>query len=164
PAPTSFYLLATNQRIVLPTNTATSGFESQYRAAYARLKWLNCPAFPIPGQAVCFVVNAFDPNNIGNEIGYMNINRIKKPSSTINFCDGNQALPADNFALYDLWSTNHIMQNPNPPAVTATPVTSGSGPPGRILTDKRHGGKINMSFYDQHVEWKDYKKVDISDF
>lgn len=164
PLPSTFYLLATNQHIMLQAGTATSGFESKYRTAYSRLKWLNCPSFPVTGQAVCFVVNAFNPSNVGAEIDFFDVNKIRKPADTANFCDGNQVLPADNFGLYDLWSTSHIAQNPLPALKIPSPITGGPGTPGRILSDMRHGGKINMSFYDQHVETRDYKKVTLRDF
>jgi prepilin-type N-terminal cleavage/methylation domain-containing protein len=163
PAPSTFYLLATHQNITLQAGASDGNFESQYRAAYARLKWLNCPAFPVQGQAICFVVNAFDPTNIGNEIDYINVNVVRKPSNTVNFCDGNQNLPKDDFGLYDLWSPSHIAQNPLP-GQNPLPVSSGAGTPGRILSDQRHAGKINLSFYDQHVEWKNYKQVTLTDF
>src|SRR5690242_6787316 len=63
-APSTFYLLAMDQNLKLPTGNSSggAGFESEYRDAYSRLKWLSCPVFPKSGQAVCFVVNAFNPN------------------------------------------------------------------------------------------------------
>ena len=49
-----FYLLAQHQRVNLrATNPKpNSNFESEYREAYAQLRWFNCPAFPVSGQAV----------------------------------------------------------------------------------------------------------------
>lgn len=164
PLPSTFYLLATNQRVKLRIGPSTGGFESQYRGAYAQLKWLNCPAFPTTGQAVCFVVNAFNPANVGTEIDFLNTSKIRKPSETANFCDGNSALPMDSFGVYDLWSQSHVTMNPPPPIRIPSPISGGAGTPGRILSDLRHGGKINMSFFDQHVEAKDYKKVVLKDF
>lgn len=163
PIPSTFYLLATDQHVFLQTGTSDGKFESQYAAAYSQLKWLSCPSFPTTGQPVCFVVNAFDPSNIGNEIDFANVAQILHPSATANFCDGNQALPKDDFAVFDLWSTGHIALNPAPPVTTPAAIVEG-GTAGRILSDNRHGTQINMSFYDEHVEAKAYKKVAITDF
>ena len=103
---------------------------------------LVAPAFPIDGQAVCFVVNAFDPDNIGNEIDYANIGQVAlHPEATVNFCDGNQALPWDNFAVYDLWNPGPITLNP-PNGTTPQPIIAGGTAEARPLRHALHGGKI----------------------
>jgi len=156
PSPSTFYLLASDEHVNLEIGTATGNFESQYRVAYSRLKWLSCPAFPASGQAVCFVVNAYDPDKPGNEIDYANVAQVLRPDATINFCDGNAVLPPDNFAVYDLWDPGHLTLNPATLTGTPQAIVAG-GTAGRILSDTRHGGKINLSFYDQHVESRDYR-------
>ncbi|HEY4329161.1 MAG TPA: prepilin-type N-terminal cleavage/methylation domain-containing protein [Phycisphaerae bacterium] len=155
--PSVFYLLAADQKITLTTGPATGGFESQYKDAYARIKWLNCPVFPKSGQAVCFVTNAFNPANVGTELSFLKVSRIKVPNQTVNFTEGNVNLPTDSFDVYDLWQTGHILPN------VSTPVTGGSAV-GRILSDDRHKGKINLSYYDGHVDSKPVKDVVLRDF
>ncbi|HVT81851.1 MAG TPA: prepilin-type N-terminal cleavage/methylation domain-containing protein [Phycisphaerae bacterium] len=155
--PSVFYLLATMQRIKLTAGTSTGNFESEYKDAYSKLKWLNCPSFPKVGQAVCFVDNAFNPANIGSTVPYMRTNQIKRPQDTVNFADGNTNLPVDSFDVYDLWDPGHIQSN-------ATSAVSGGSHVGRVLSDTRHRGEINLSYYDSHVDSKPYKKLTMMDF
>ena len=155
--PSVFYLLATMNKIPLVTVPATSGFESQYRTAYSKIKWFNCPAFPVSGQPVSFVTNGFNPANVGSQINYVKIERMRRKSDTVNFADANANIPADEFNIYDLWDRGHLMAN------VSTRVTAGSTV-GRILSDKRHRNAINLSFYDGHVDSKPYKKVALWDF
>jgi prepilin-type N-terminal cleavage/methylation domain-containing protein/prepilin-type processing-associated H-X9-DG protein len=157
PTPSVYYLLAKLQNLPLAVGTQTSGYESQYKDAYARIKWLNCPAWPNSNQAVCFVQNGFDPNNIGAELSFVKLAAIRRPMDTCCFTDGNVNLPVDDFEVYDLWATGHLQPN------ASTPVTGGSTV-GRILSDNRHRGAINMAFYDAHVESKPYTKVVTTDF
>jgi prepilin-type N-terminal cleavage/methylation domain-containing protein/prepilin-type processing-associated H-X9-DG protein len=155
--PSVFNLLATMQKITLTAGPLIGGFESQYKDAYARIKWLNCPAWPNSSQPICFVTNGFDPNNIGTEIDYMRVSWIKRQQETVNFADGNINLPVDNFEVYDVWQSGHLLPN------ASTAITGGSTV-GRILSDERHRGLINLSYYDGHVDAKPYKNVAVSDF
>lgn len=155
--PTVFYLLAAMQKINLVQVPSTGEFESQYRDAYSKIKWLNCPAFPRTGQPVCFVINAFNPQNPGTTIRYLKLSQIKRLNQTVNFADGNENLSATDFTTFDLWDSGHLQPNTN------TAITGGSKV-GRILSDKRHKSNINLSFYDGHVESKPYKKVVLWDF
>jgi len=155
--PSVFNLLATMQKIALPAGAATSGFESQYKDAYAKIKWLNCPSFPRTNQPICFVTNGFDPNNVGAEIDYMRVSRIKRQQETVNFADGNANLPVDDFGVYDVWQTGHLLPN------DSTAITDGSSV-GRLLSDKRHNYQINLSYYDGHVDSKPFKNVALWDF
>jgi prepilin-type N-terminal cleavage/methylation domain-containing protein len=154
-----FLLFALNAGLTPTTTTgAGTGFEAGYAAFYAQLKWTQCPGFPTPGQPVCYVVNAFDPNNIGNELVSIRLDRIAQPNVTVNFCDGNQALPKDDFAVYDLWDRGHISEN-----TSTTPIAQGSRT-GRIMWDERHCGMNNMSYFDVHVESRKFDKVVLGDF
>jgi prepilin-type N-terminal cleavage/methylation domain-containing protein len=167
-SPTTFFLEAQHQKCPLIQETctwpgATNGFESKYALSYSRIRWMICPCFPRSPWAICYVTSAFDPNDIGNEMAYLKLTAIRRPSENVNFTEGNTLLPIDNFEVYDIWQTSHIALN------TSTAVTSGSSV-GRVLSDDRHRGMICMSFYDQHVETKKYKKangtsnLDIKDF
>ena len=136
----------------------TSGFEANYTVAYSKTKWLNCPSFPRAEQPVCFVTNAFNPANPGTEIDFFNIKRIFRLGEVVNFTEANINQPMDNYEIYDLWDPGHIQPN-----ITNVTNTSGSRT-GRISSDKRHGGYINYSYYDGHVETKLITKVIQRDF
>jgi prepilin-type N-terminal cleavage/methylation domain-containing protein/prepilin-type processing-associated H-X9-DG protein len=149
-----FYLFALSQKISMP---AVGGTAAQFRDAYSKIKWLNCPAFPKTQHPICFVINGFNPDNSeADGLEYLKLSRIKRPSQTINFCDGNESLPADEFSVYDVWKNAHLI----PSASTIAISSDGC----RILADKRHKGNLNASFYDGHVEVRQYKKIVKWDF
>jgi prepilin-type N-terminal cleavage/methylation domain-containing protein/prepilin-type processing-associated H-X9-DG protein len=155
--PSVFFLLAQNQKISLTAGTwpgGTNGLESQYAVAYSKIRWLNCPCFPKSPWPVSFVVNGFDPNHVGSELSWIKLSLIRRPAETCNFTEGNANLPVTDFGLYDVWSTSHIALN------VSAPVASGAGGGGRICSDDRHRGNINISYYDAHVDSKPYKKKD----
>lgn len=150
-----FYLFAISQKVNMPPIGSPV---TQFRDAYAKIKWLNCPAFPKTGHPICFVINGFDPNNVGSDgLTFLKLSRIRRPNQTVNFADGNENLPSDEFSVYDLWQTGHLAAN------ASTPITPTSSV-GRVLSDKRHKGNLNLSFYDGHVEVRQYKKLVLWDF
>ncbi len=157
-APSVFHLLARNQQITLASSRWPvgdgSGFESEYAMAYTRIKWLQCPSFPVSPWPVSYVVNAFDPSDVGNEISWVRLGDIRRPSEVCSFTEANAKMPVDNFEFYDVWHKNHLAVN------TWKKVTWGKNGGGRICSDDRHRGQINMAYYDQHVEDKAYKKKD----
>ena len=108
-------------------------------------------------MVVSYVTNAFDPDHIGSEILFMRLTKINRPSTTVNFADGNLNLPTASFDVYDVWDLGQLQPNASTPVVPGSKV-------GRILSDERHRGNINMSYYDGHVEEKAYKKVERLDF
>ena len=157
--PSVFYLFAQMQNIVLTVGSDTSNFESQYKEAYSRIKWLNCPSFPKVGQPVCYVVNGFDPGNIGtDQLAYLKVNSLLRTSEITNFADGNVNLPTNEFDIYEVWQPSHLALN------LSTPIVAG-GTQGRILTDQRHrSNAINLSRYDGHVDSKRWQDVTVYDF
>jgi prepilin-type N-terminal cleavage/methylation domain-containing protein/prepilin-type processing-associated H-X9-DG protein len=150
-APSVFFLLIQNQKIALTAGPATGGFESQYAAAYRAIRWLKCPVFPRSTQPVCYVDNAFDPNNIGHQISYLKLTAVRRPTETCNFTEGNANLPETSFDLYDLWATSHLTLN-------TAQVGAGANGGGRICSDNRHRGQVNISYFDGHVDSKPYKQ------
>jgi prepilin-type N-terminal cleavage/methylation domain-containing protein/prepilin-type processing-associated H-X9-DG protein len=155
-APSVFYLLADSQQIDLtPVKVpgGSTGFEAEYAAAFSRIKWLQCPCFPAPTRPVCFVVSAFDQNDVGKEVSWVRLNEIRNPSGCCNFTEANVNLPAEDYEIYDVWHTNHLVLN------YTTPVKDGANGGGRIMADNRHRGQMNISYYDGHVDSKAYKKV-----
>ena len=137
-----------------------TGPESQYTLAYSKAKWMNCPSFPRVEQPVCFVTNGFDPANPGSDLPYFNIKRIFRLGEVVNFTEANINQPMDNYEIYDLWHPGHIDVN----AAPTTVMNTGGSTAIRISNDKRHGGRINYSYYDSHVESKPIKKVVLRDF
>jgi prepilin-type N-terminal cleavage/methylation domain-containing protein/prepilin-type processing-associated H-X9-DG protein len=156
-APSVFFLLADSQKINLaPVAVAADnkGFEAEYAVAYSRVKWLQCPCFPMPGRPVSYVVSGFDQLNVGNEVSWVKVPELRHPSATCNFTEANVYLPADDFEIYDVWHPNHLEIN------TSKPVKEGKDGGGRICSDDRHRGQINISYYDGHVDCKAYKTRD----
>ena len=153
--PTVFWLLSTSQHVPLPYPSTSS--EAEFTEYYRKIKWLKCPRFPRDEQAVCFVVNAFDPDNPNSKLAFLRESRIQRPSETCNFTEANLNIPVESFDLFDVWMTGHITPN------ASTPVT-GDSPAGRISSDTRHGKWINMSFYDGHAEPVLVKDVAMSQF
>jgi prepilin-type N-terminal cleavage/methylation domain-containing protein/prepilin-type processing-associated H-X9-DG protein len=156
-APSVFYLLTQNQKISLTTGTwpgGTNGFESEYALAYSQIKWLHCPRFPISPWPVSYVVSAFDQDNVGNEIKWIKLTAIRRQSQCCNFTEGNAYLPVDDFEVYDVWSIGHLDLN------YSKPVKAGGNGGGRIASDDRHRGQVNISYYDGHVDSKPYKTRD----
>jgi prepilin-type N-terminal cleavage/methylation domain-containing protein len=168
--PSTFFLVAQDQKCNLtpvspcPFAGATGGWETQYTVAYSKIQWLNCPAFPKSPWAVSYVVSGYDPNNpnpVGNpmEVQYLRLAQIKHPSDLVNFTEANQFLPIDDYAVYDLWTTGHISVNTN------TVITQGNTTAGRVCSDGRHRGVVNLSYYDEHVDAsRKYTSLTIGDF
>jgi prepilin-type N-terminal cleavage/methylation domain-containing protein/prepilin-type processing-associated H-X9-DG protein len=153
----AFYQFAISQKISMPALTGTA---AQFRDAYSKIKWLNCPAFPKAQHPICFVLNGFNPDLPDTDgLKYLKVSRIKRPSQTINFCDGNEYLPDDKFDVYDVWQDLHLKPNTAPSPSIAT-----NDGVGRIISDKRHKGNMNASFYDGHVEVRQFKKIVKWDF
>jgi prepilin-type N-terminal cleavage/methylation domain-containing protein/prepilin-type processing-associated H-X9-DG protein len=151
--PTTFYLIAQNQRIPLISATwpgGSGGFESQYAVAFSKIKWMNCPSFPKSPWAIGYIANGFDPAT-SREVPYLKVASLPRPSEVCNFTEANTNLPVDNFEVYDIWDPGHLAIN------LSTPVTAGSTV-GRCCSDDRHRGLVNLSYYDGHVDNKKYKK------
>jgi prepilin-type N-terminal cleavage/methylation domain-containing protein/prepilin-type processing-associated H-X9-DG protein len=166
--PSVFRLLAEMNRIPLVrqpwtgTPPPANAFESDLAVAYSKIKWLNCPAFPRSPQPVSFVVNGFEPGKEGSDsIYYMSPKRIFRPAEMANFAEANRFMPEADFAVYDVWAREHVTPDNNGPTIVAQGSKSG-----RILDkgDRRHGDKINLSFYDGHVEAKRTKDVGLKNF
>jgi prepilin-type N-terminal cleavage/methylation domain-containing protein/prepilin-type processing-associated H-X9-DG protein len=139
-----------------------ANFESEYIGAYKRLKWLKCPNFPNSDQPICFVDNGFNPNPNAPEDGSISFYRIitfRSPFAVVNFTEGSAFLPPDRFDVCDLWCSQHV-DSANLPTGT---IAAGSKND-RVCADKRHGGLINLSFYDNHVELRAFNKLKKNDF
>jgi prepilin-type N-terminal cleavage/methylation domain-containing protein len=161
--PTTFFYIAQQQKCGLVSETCTlggktGGFETEYAMSFTRIRWLNCPCFPISPWPISYVTSAYDPANIGNELKYLKLSSIKRPCDNVNFTEVNKNMPVDGFDVYDLWDVGHIALNDG----TAVTPTSKIG---RICSDDRHRGAINLSYYDEHVDSsRRYKDLVIGDF
>jgi prepilin-type N-terminal cleavage/methylation domain-containing protein/prepilin-type processing-associated H-X9-DG protein len=140
-------------------------FESIYLPYYRQVKWLQCPAFPTPEIAYDYVTNGFDPANPAGDgnggIPWIEMRRVHRANMLINFTEANlnfPTSPAENSTeTNEIWHRDHLNEN------KSTTILPGSTA-GRIATDRRHGGSINISYFDTHVEAKDWKKVTVRDF
>jgi prepilin-type processing-associated H-X9-DG protein/prepilin-type N-terminal cleavage/methylation domain-containing protein len=153
--PSVFKLLAQFNGYPVPPNGSTT--EADCIPIFKQVKWLRCPSFPKGDFTVCFVDNGWDPSGSSNGISYVNVNTIKRGSELVSFTEGNENLPNNNFTVYDLFQDGHFAQN------ISTPVVPG-GSMGRVLSDKRHGGTCNISYFDGHVDWKPPSKFVHRDF
>jgi prepilin-type N-terminal cleavage/methylation domain-containing protein len=154
------YLILQNQGVSLPNDANAGASDSNCYNAFLNYHVLQCPAFPngTKPQSVCYVANAFDPNNwlnppMGGPDGYLTLKKIARPSDICNFVEGNKNLPTDQFDQHDAWCLTHIQEN------ISSPVSGGAGTPGRILSDDRHNNMTNLSFFDEHVEERKYKTI-----
>jgi prepilin-type N-terminal cleavage/methylation domain-containing protein len=158
--PTTFRLIAEHQKCSLvstPWPGGGSGFEGEFAVSYSRIRWLNCPSFPKGSWPISYIASGFDPNTANTQVKYIKISTIKRPCDNVNFTEVNQLMNPADFEIYDLWKDVHITVNPSTPP-------TGGGSEGRVCSDDRHRGNINLSYYDEHVEEKKYTKLVIEDF
>ena len=151
------YLILQNQGINMPNPAGTD--DANCVAVFLSQKTLQCPVFPAgtTPQPVCFVANAYDPKNwksppAAGPTGYLKLTKMASPNQIINFIEGNKNLSKIGFGQHDMWHIGHATEN------LSTPVVAG-GTQGRILSDDRHNNYTNVSFYDEHVEERLYKKI-----
>jgi len=158
--PSTFFLLAQEAKYSLvasapPTGINAGGFEATYYNSYKQIKIFRCPMFPNTTTAINYVDNGFDPSNANNTNppSYVSMRRISSPHLTANFSEGNQYLDPSDMSCYDFWAPSHLAANTNAGSITPGSVV------GRIISDNRHKGQANLSFYDEHVETKTVKSL-----
>jgi prepilin-type N-terminal cleavage/methylation domain-containing protein len=158
--PTTFRLIAEHQRCSLVAEAwpgGGEGFEGNLAMSYSRIRWLSCPCFPRSPWAISYIASGFDPITKDTQTKYIKISTIKRPCDNVNFTEVNQLMKPADFEIYDLWKDSHV-------AVNKTTPPTGSGSEGRICSDERHRGSINLSYYDEHVEDRKYDKLVVEDF
>jgi prepilin-type processing-associated H-X9-DG protein len=157
--PSWIQLLTTAAKVKLISNpVAGGGYESQYKGSYAGAGWLQCPSFPNDDQAVDYVVNAYDPSNVGNEVHFLRLYHVKRAGSTVSFAEANVRMPTNSYDVHDVWMTGHVQYVANGPA------PAGGQQGDRLLADDRHRGMINLAYFDGHVDTRNYLLVSLADF
>jgi prepilin-type N-terminal cleavage/methylation domain-containing protein/prepilin-type processing-associated H-X9-DG protein len=118
------------------------------RPYLAQIEMYQCPAFPDERQSVDFLLNGWDINNPGGQVGtFLKITSLRHSAEIILMTEANKNRPLDQLDLHDVWHVEHMPK--------------GSAP--RICDDNRHKGLIHCMYVDGHVDarpWKDIKPTD----
>ena len=123
---------------------------------FSRISIYQCPAHPIEKQALDYVSNAWYPDVPGVSAPLINVSRMRQSGRTVYLTEltGNPSHPTDSFGIHDVFVDTHLPVLPS----------GQPQPSSRVLTDKRHGGRINLLFVDSHVENRNFKEVGRADF
>jgi prepilin-type processing-associated H-X9-DG protein len=114
-----------------------------------RIEMFQCPAFPNDRQSVDFVLNGWDINNPGGQVGtFLKITSLRKSAELIMMTEANKNRPLDTLALHDVWKPEHL---PKQSEV-------------RVLDDQRHKGLTHVLYVDGHVEARPFKDLKPLDF
>jgi prepilin-type N-terminal cleavage/methylation domain-containing protein/prepilin-type processing-associated H-X9-DG protein len=150
------YAIAKNQGYVIPGDDGKGLNYGTFGPVYSTMKMYICPAYPSPPLAVCYISNAFQKSGV--ELLEVKIDRVPNANQTINYAEVCDKMP-QNFNVFDLWADGHVNE-----ASGNMGVPTEGGSEVRILHDDRHGGYMNASFYDVHVEQRKYNTIGKADF
>ena len=119
----------------------------------------QCPAFPNENQALDYVSNSFEGGGGGDSAAIVLV-KLKRSSEVVFLTEAHARSDVNQFCYHDVWSIDHLPTDFN------GRLRPGGGPPGgpRVMTDNRHGGKLNMLFLDGHVATKTIREVRRRDF
>ena len=118
----------------------------------------QCPAFPNENQMLDYVSNSWEGNGSSDSAAIVLV-KLKRSSEVIFLTEAHARSDVNQFCFHDVWSLDHLPSDSN-----GRPKPG--GPPGgpRVMTDNRHGGKLNMLFLDGHVATKTIREVRRRDF
>jgi prepilin-type N-terminal cleavage/methylation domain-containing protein/prepilin-type processing-associated H-X9-DG protein len=147
------------------------GGKAAARDQYGRVKVYTCPSFPDKRQVMCYVVNAWQFNNLrdmtGKELnGTWKLSRIQQPSETVYFADNENGSWRPIFTetkgiigsseVNDVWSPSHL------PYSTSAANARLNGE--RRVAAKRHALGSNLLYFDAHVGWKNARRLTVDDW
>jgi prepilin-type processing-associated H-X9-DG protein len=121
----------------------------------ARIEVYQCPAFPNEQSALDYVSNAWYAGVVGVSAPLINVVRMPQSGKTVYLTEGSGNLRPDYFGIHDVFDVAHLPVTP-----TRIPQPTSS----RMLTDNRHGGRINLLYLDGHVASTHFKDVGRKDF
>ena len=123
---------------------------------FAKIATYQCPAHPVEKQVLDYVSNAWHPDVPGVSAPLMNVTRITQSARIVYLTEvtASKSQPTDSFGIHDVWLDDHL------PVLPSGQIQPNS----RIMTDKRHGGRINLLFLDGHVDSRTFKEVGHKDF
>jgi prepilin-type N-terminal cleavage/methylation domain-containing protein/prepilin-type processing-associated H-X9-DG protein len=119
------------------------------RPYLAQIEMYQCPAFPNEQQAVDFLLNGWDINNPGGQVGtFLKITSLRRGAELILMTEANKNRPLDRLDLHDVWHPEHLPKGPAP----------------RVLDDQRHKGLLHCMYVDGHVDARPFKDLKPIDF
>jgi prepilin-type processing-associated H-X9-DG protein len=123
---------------------------------FANIPIYQCPAHPIDKQVLDYVSNAWYPDVPGLSAPLINVTRMRQSGRTVYLTEvtASKLQPTDSFGVHDVYLDTQLPVLPS----------GQPQPSSRVLTDKRHGGRINLLFLDGHVENRHFKEVSRADF
>lgn len=129
----------------------TEARDLQLKDAFAKIRVYQCPAFPDKDQSLCYVVNAFElgaAGSAGAGAPMVRVQQVKRQSEMVYLIDANTNRLKTNYDGHDSWNVDQLP----------------SGANARMQNDERHCSRVNLLFYDAHVESRRWQDVVLADF
>ena len=120
----------------------------------ARIEVYQCPVFPDENQPLDYVTNAWHAANPGVSGPLINVTRMPRSGQTVYITESAAGAQTGVFGFHDVFFDTHLPVDANKQVL----------PSSRVLTDNRHGGRVNLLYLDGHVESKPFKEVHRRDF
>ena len=135
-------------------STLTAARDAVLAPHLGRIEVYQCPVFPKEEQPLDYVTNAWYADFPAVSAPLINIVRMPRSGQTVYITEANATASTTTFGFHDVWLQPHL-----PVDVAKKPQ-----PTSRVLTDNRHGGRLNLLFLDGHVEGRHFKDVQQRDF
>jgi prepilin-type processing-associated H-X9-DG protein/prepilin-type N-terminal cleavage/methylation domain-containing protein len=120
---------------------------------FRRIGVYQCPVFPREEQALDYVVNSWIAG--GGDDGQSSlITKFRRTSELIYLTEANANRVPDQFAFHDVWDPEHL------PAADDGALRRDA----RVMNDDRHRGRVNVLYFDGHVETKRFRDLKPKDF
>ena len=118
----------------------------------------QCPVFPNDQQTLDYVSNSWSAGAI-DDAAAINVTKLPRSSEIVFLTEAHARSDINVFCYHDIWNPDFL-----PVDVNGRPRPGGPPWGPRIMTDNRHGGRINMLFLDGHVATKTLREVRRRDF
>ena len=114
----------------------------------------QCPVFPEENQLLDYVTNAWYADFPNVSAPLINVTRMPRSGQTVYITESVASAQTGLFGFHDVFLEIHLPVDLNRTVL----------PSSRVLTDNRHGGRVNLLYLDGHVESKHFKDVHRRDF